>query len=162
LHHISLALVLFACGGEPVQGEPPLPLAVPAPVHELQRAGMGIFDAEGHLRESDQEIAALKLPMGLEEEYVDRRVHAFHTVAPLRKVLEFFGPRLMTGQVDTEGESATYRAALPRDARGSQVRLDVTIAPSSRGGTSVRIHELPSEPVNPPSLEELQREYERL
>ncbi|NOY93178.1 MAG: hypothetical protein GXP55_18490 [Deltaproteobacteria bacterium] len=162
LRHLSLLFpILAACGGDVGQGEaPPLPLAEPAPTHELRRAGSELFDAQGRLRESNQELAALKLPVGLEQEYVDRRVHAFHTVVPLRKVLQYFGPRLITGQVDTQGESATYRAALPRDARGSQVRLDVTIAPSSRGGTSIRIYELPSEPVNPPSLEELRREFE--
>ena len=122
--------------------------------------GQSFYDAEGRLLESDQEIAALKLPVGLEEEYVDRGTHAYHTVVPLQKVLGFFGPRLTTGAVERNGEAATYRNALPRDARGSQVHLDVTVAPSSRGGTSIRIHEVPSEPVNPPSLEELQRAYE--
>ena len=157
---LLLLLLLAACGGEPDQQSAPLPLAQPAATHEVQRAGTNFFDAEGRLRESDQEIAALKLPMGLEPEYVDDGVHAFHTVVPLRKVLQYFGPRLVTGQVDTVGESAIYRAALPQHPRGSQVRLDVTIAPSSRGGASVRIHELPSEPVNPPSLDELRQHYE--
>jgi hypothetical protein len=63
----------------------------------------------------------------------------------LDAMLAYFGPRLVTGQVDRVGAGAVFREAAPRNARGSVVKLDVGIHPSAAGGTRLEIEELPTQ-----------------
>jgi hypothetical protein len=80
-------------------------------------------------------------------------------------VQRYFGPRLLTGQVDRIGNGAVYRRATPRDAQGGTVYLDVSVTPTSQG-TRVDVIELPPAPAKLPSPSEIERqvreEMERL
>lgn len=120
------------------------------------RASERLYDSEGALRESDEVVAGLRLPVGLERIHGDERRHVYRTRVPLRAVQRYFGPRLVTGEVDRLGDGAIYRRAVPKDVRGGVVKLDVSILPVA-SGTRVEIVEIRPPPQNPPGLEELRR-----
>lgn len=119
-------------------------------------ASEGPFGPDGELRESDRKIAGLPLPRGLEPiRELDRR-HVYRATVPLDAVMRYFGPRLLTGQVDRMGEGAIYRRAVAKDARGAAVELDVSILPAA-GGTRVEITEIRPPPPKPPPLDEIRQ-----
>jgi hypothetical protein len=111
--------------GAPIVEAPPPP--PPAPL------GSELYGPDGRLRESDERIAGLILPRGLIPAPAlgsDRR-HVFYSDVPLDKVLRYFGPRLLTGNVERRGASVTYHRATPREARGALIELDVRVEPVS-------------------------------
>lgn len=120
-----------------------------------------LYDSDGLLLPSDIRVAGLVLPRGLERTHEGERSHEFLSArVPLPKLLAYFGPRLMTGQVDRYGEGVVYRRAVPKEAKGGVVRLDVELMP--RGSTTrVRIHEVPPVPTERPSEQELLKDFER-
>lgn len=155
--HSSVLVValVVACGGEArdVEGHasevvPPIEVA-PAP----EVAIPSLYDDEGNLRESDEQVAGLTLPMGLTPNAGDEeRLHTYLSDVPIAAILRYFGPRLTTGQVEARpGGGASYRAAVPREVTAGAVRMDVTIMPVPGSRTLVEIREIPPEPVTPPS-----------
>ena len=64
--------------------------------------------------------------------------------------MQYFGPRLNTLEVTHEGEVVTYANALPQGVRGGEVRLDVTIQPTSGRPSMVTVYERP--PAPPPGV----------
>lgn len=157
---ILVLLLSGACGEDEViqtpdrvEPEPPL-----RPQGESRTDGF-LYDAEGNLRESEDVIAGLTLPRGLELSHEQERRHVYRSTVPRAKLLGYFGPRLFTGSVDPIGDGAIFRGATVQGAVGSAVRLDVTILQT--GATSrIEIFELPPIPENPPSPAELQRLWE--
>lgn len=121
-------------------------IVMPPPREIVQHS---IYDADGVPRESEERVAGLTLPLGLErvENGVERR-HLFRSEVSTDALLRYFGPRLTTVRIDREGERVTYREAVPREVRGGVVKLDVTIQPSSQRGTRARleIYEIPPPP----------------
>ncbi|MEM9190029.1 MAG: hypothetical protein AAGF12_12675 [Myxococcota bacterium] len=105
-----------------------------------------IYDPLGDLRESTESVVGLVLPRGLEpEEGVDReRRHVYFSQVPVGTLQRYFERRLITGNVQESGHRITFRNAVPREARGAVVRIDLTLRPSSRGGTRVDIQEAPA------------------
>jgi hypothetical protein len=157
----ALLAVLSSCGEpEPLvsAGYPPEDRAgegAPAPEHDE------LYDAQGMLRESDEVIAGLPMPRGLELHFREDRRHVFHARVPARDLLRYFGPRVITGEVTELGEGAVYRNGVPRGVKGGVVRLDVAIRPTNRGA-QVEIFEIPPMPESPPSAGELSRKLESL
>lgn len=151
------------CGG----GEAPsLPEEV-APPPAIERptpqavAPAPLYGEDGELLESDTRVAGLTLPRGLETVLEDERRHVYRSDVPLTKLQRYFGVRLVTGQVDTRPNgSVTYVDALPRDVRGGEVRLDVTVEPVARAGTRIEVRERLPALVDPPSEEEALRMLE--
>ncbi|MFW5920847.1 MAG: hypothetical protein ACOCUS_03320 [Polyangiales bacterium] len=113
-----------------------------------------LYATDGSLLESDDTVAGLTLPKGLEPFREEERRHVYRTTVSLEKLQKYFGPRLMTGEVERIGEGVIYRDATARDAEGAKVHMDVKILPGVKG-TRVEIEEIPPPPKNPPSLEEL-------
>jgi hypothetical protein len=155
---LCCVLLLAACGSDRLSGEelplelPPPPAPPPAPVSE------SIYDEAGELLASERLIAGLAVPQGSTTVLDEERRHIFRSAAPLAKVQRYFGVRLITGAVDSlAGGGVAYRAATPRDARGSTVQLDVVVEPSSSSQARIEIIELPPAIVNPPSQEETLR-----
>lgn len=109
-----------------------------------------LFGPDGRLLESDVVVAGLKLPRGLEETLEEERRHVYRTSVRLEAVQQYFGTRLLTGQVDRVGSGAIYRNAEPQGVRGGVVRMDVSILPLSDGKTRVEIVELPPPPAKTP------------
>lgn len=163
LRMVAIALLAIAAtgcgddGGE--QGESaPWPeskteVTDPGAAAERQK----LYDRGGRLLESDTTIAGLTLPKGLEPFFEKDRRHAFRTGVPLDKLQAYFGPRLMTGEVERVGEGAIFRHAVPRDVQGGVVKLDVKVLPGSEGNR-VEIEEIPPPPKSPPSLEQLREQ----
>lgn len=120
-----------------------------------------LYDANGELLPSSDVVVGLTLPRGMTERPVagDRR-HVYVTPVPLEKVQAYFGPRLITGQVDRIGAGAVFRRAAPREARGGIVSLDVGIYPVPRGGTRVEIYELPPVPQTPAAPDVLMERFD--
>jgi len=105
----------------------------------------GLFDLDGRLRPSDDQVVGFTLPRGLSPLPIERpREH--HYVAPEVEVddlIAYLGPRLVTGAVDRVGGGAAFRDAVPREVTGGAVHLDVSAHPSPRGGSRLTIVELP-------------------
>ncbi len=100
-----------------------------------------LYDAAGHVRESSEDIAGLRLPVGLTPFRDAESKRIFRSKIPLRKMLEYFGPRLNTAQVDRVGDGAIYRHAVAKDVEGGTTTLDVSIMPLPTGETRVEIVE---------------------
>jgi hypothetical protein len=160
----SLAAVLIGCGGEDVIEVPETAEEPPAAEPETPRTGRraaDLYGTDGQLLESTETVAGLRLPRGLESIREEERRHVYLTDVPLTKVQRYFGPRLLTGQVDRLGEGAVYRRATPRDAQGGTVHLDVSIIPTV-GGTRVDIVELapvPTKTLPPAEIERQMAEH---
>ncbi len=148
LQAASAVVWLSACGASEPAGEPVFEApatSVAAPESGPERAS--IYDAQGELREGDAVVAGLRLPRGLEEKLSLGRRHVYETTVPIEKVQRYFGPRLRTGVVTPNGQGATFRDAVPRDATGAIVHIDVTIVPAGEGRVQVDLYELPPAPA---------------
>lgn len=136
------------CSGE----APPSTDGVGAPVETPRRPererGEELYDAQGVPLESDERVAGLVLPRGLtkNEPVSTERRHVYSSRVPPGRLLRYFGPRLTTVQIDRRGESVTYRESTVRGARGGEVKLDVSIRPSSAHEAVVEIVERPPPP----------------
>lgn len=151
---LSVVLVLglaSACA----EGDRAQPREVPAPRPDNPERGRLhvdrnlLFGPDGELLESDQKIAGLPLPKGLDVVREGERSHVYFTQAPLVKVQRYFGPRLTTTEVERIGAGVVYRQAIPKGVRGGQVRMDVSLLPATGGRTRVEVVELPPAPIVP-------------
>ena len=159
-----IGLGAMGCGGEPdapVVSEEVAPPPV-VPQAETRQAPEPLYGADGELLESDELVAGLRLPRGLTPMLSEDRRHVYRSDVPLVKMQRYFGPRLVTGQVDTRPSGrATYVDAVPRDVRGGEVHLDVTIEPASGMVSRVEIVErMPAPAGAPPEEETLERARE--
>lgn len=158
---ILVLLLSGACGEDEVitppdrVEEPEAPVRAPGET----RTDDFLYDAEGNLRESEESVAGLVLPRGLELDRENERRHVYRSSVPRPKLLAYFGPRLFTGSVDPIGTGAIFRGATVQGAVGSTVRLDVSILQTG-ANSRIEIYELPPIPENPPSPAELQRLWE--
>ncbi|MFN7701465.1 MAG: hypothetical protein ACK6CU_27610 [Deltaproteobacteria bacterium] len=117
---------------------------------------------DGSLLEGDSYVGGLRLPRGLRETAVNQRQHFYEGPYVPEAYVDYFGPRLLTGQVQPlPGGGARYTGATAREARGATVVMDVVVSPGAPGTTIVTIDELPPPPVDPPSEQELLRELQR-
>ncbi len=158
---LALALLVAGCGDDdatqaPTPSAPAEPPSPPPTFHPEDE----LYDAEGNLRESDEVVAGLHLPRGLELDREEERRHIYKTHVPIAKVVAYFGPRLFTGLVDRIGDGAVYRGATVVGVENAP-RMDVSIL---QAGSSVRVEilELPPLPVAPPSPAELQRQWDEM
>jgi len=168
---VGVAVFVSACrSGPPEQGQAPVD---PAPaVTDTGKALpkpeeiVYVLDADGALLPSDEFVAGLRLPRGLEL-YLDRpNFHLYRTRTPVYKVLAYFGPMLITGKVERQGAGAVYRQASVRGAEINPTKVDVSVTDVGEGYTRVAITELPPPPAHPPEKEEVlrraQRDFKRL
>lgn len=160
---LALPSLLVGCGGDD-DGAPPRRVERPEPIAQGRARPRGLdrhehfFDQEGMLLPSDTVVAGLPLPMGFELVSDEERRHVYKSPLSVIHAQRYFGPRLMTTDVRRVGSGAVFVDAAPMDARGSVVRLDVSIYPRSGGGSRIEIVErLPAgaEPAPlPPELTE--------
>ncbi len=159
---VLLALLAVACGGndDATETTPPPAPEEPPPVAPTFHPEDELYDAEGNLRESDEVVAGLRLPRGLQLDHEEERRHVYQTHVPIGKVVAYFGPRLFTGLVDRIGDGAVYRGATVVGVENAP-RMEVSILQT---GSSVRVEivELPPMPATPPSPAELQRQWEEM
>lgn len=168
MRRVALAVALVACS----EGAPPSTEDVgdrvpsgPQPRRD-DTVEEQLYDARGVPVASDVRVAGLVLPRGLTElEALSRdRLHVFASVIPRDALLRYFGPRLDTMNVEQRGDAVIYHDAVPRDARGGVVRLDVTIQPSSAHAARIEIYERPPPPPGSTvvSEDEIRRHLESL
>lgn len=160
---LTCVAILAACGGQErdAEGLEAEPIAELPPERVIPPGPPPLYDAEGNLLESEEHVSGIVLPVSLSPMTVEDRRHVYRTAVPLTRVLRYFGPRLITGRVDpSAGGGATYRDALPRDAAGSAVHVDVAITPIP-GGTRIEIEELLPPPPTPPTEEEAMEDLAR-
>jgi hypothetical protein len=86
--------------------------------------------------------------------------------APIAKVLNYFGPMLITGKVERQGKGAVYRNASVRGGEVNPTKVDVSILEIGSRLTRVSITELPPPPAYPPAqsetLQRARRDFQRL
>ncbi len=167
-HFTLVALVaagVTACGDDEAStdefGET-TEIVEPVPVVEAPPAPPPDRNADGSLIESDEYVGGLRLPRGLREIALNERQHYYEGAYVPEAYVNYFGPRLLTGQVtQLPGGGARYGEATAREARGGVVVMDVLISPGSAGTSVVTIDERPAVPIDPPSEEEIFRELRR-
>jgi len=154
---VLVAAVASGCGGPDGDEEPRrvlLPEADRAPAAPRREP---MFGGDGQLLESEEVIAGLTLPRGLEPSLTEERRHVYLSHVPIHSLKQYFGQRLVTGEVDAVQDGAIYRNAVPRDARGGVVRLEVSILPVSRHETRIEVVEIRPPQAAPPSEAEVLR-----
>ena len=145
-----LAGMLAACSGDVPPSMDGVGGEVRPPPPPRRTRGETLYDAEGVPLESDVRVAGLVLPRGLTEVAGagDARRHVYTSAIPHQKLLRYFGPRLVTMQIEERGAAVTYLEAVPRGVRGGVVKLDVTIQPSSSAQAArVEVYERPPPPL---------------
>jgi hypothetical protein len=142
---LALALLITGCSEPPPSTEDVGARVVAPPPPRDRRAEDELYDARGIPRESNVRVAGLTLPRGLTEQQAlsSDRLHVFASEVPRDRLLRYFGPRLTTMEIEQRGDMVSYRDAIPREARGGVVHLDVTIHPSSSHAARVEIYERP-------------------
>ncbi len=130
-------------------------LPPPSQTQTRQAETPPLYDAEGNLLESNQVVAGLTLPRGLEPVRSEPRLHVYTSRVPTDKVARYFGVRLLTGQVVRIGQGAIFKAADVRDVRGGSIKLEVSVLSGSAAPTRVEIIELPPVPEHPLSDQEV-------
>lgn len=109
---------------------------------------LGIYDLGGNLRESDERIAGLVLPMGLELVRKTDRKQVFRSTVPVKRLFKYFGPRLFTGNVERVKRGAIYHNAQVQGVHFSSIKLNVSILEVSKGKVRVAVEEIPPPPEN--------------
>jgi hypothetical protein len=155
----AVLALLAACGDDASDRPPPPTVAAEPETAAAPEDGDRLFDIEGNLRESEVVVAGLTLPRGLEPAGELERFHAYRSSVPIEKIQAYFGPRLITGQVDRHGSSAIFREAVPREARGGIVKLDVSIIPMNTSTTRIEIREILPPPTTLPTEAEIIRHW---
>jgi hypothetical protein len=158
---LSLLLLLLsgACSDDPKQEQRRQMLRVPRTEARppASKVGDELYDKNGLLLPSEQTVAGLALPRGLNQRgrFNDRWI--FDTRVPLNKLHWYFGARLTGGSIKRLGRTTTYTAATPMkmgdNPGGSHglVRVDVRIGPSPASDTVnlVDIRQLPVRMARP-------------
>lgn len=150
MHRWWIAVVLPTALGACAQEAPPsvdgvgevMPTPPPRVLHDPMAE---LYDEDGVPRESSERVAGLVLPRGLtrEEALSTDRLHVYTSEIPHAKLLRYFGPRLVTMNIERRGPAAIYHEAVPRGVQGGVVKIDVTIEPSSQHASRVEIYERP-------------------
>lgn len=135
----------------------PRPAPPPAPREAL-------LDADGKLLPSERVLAGLTLPRGLENEQSGNNRHLFEVPVPAAKLVQYFGPRLLTGRVEPNGTGASFIGAIALRPTGTAYHMDVIIAErgSHRSSLIIRLTDAPTARPSSPSEEDLSEYHERL
>jgi hypothetical protein len=105
------------------------------------------YDAQGRLLPSDDYVAGIRLPRGAKLFREEELVHVYRIQAPIEKVLAYFGPMMITGNVERRGKGAVYKGASVRGAEVNPTKVDVSILEVGNSMTRISVTELrpPSE-----------------
>ena len=161
-----LSLLLAACGQDAPPSIEGVGETVGLPPPRVREAEVStLYDADGVPLASGERVAGLELPVGLTElSAPTRRRHIYNSEIDVPHLLRFFGPRLVTMQIEHEGERVTYLDAVPRGARGGVVRLDVSLRPTSASPARLEIRERPPARAETSrvSVDDVRRHFDRV
>lgn len=139
---------------ERAQPEAPAPAQTEAVEAEPPTLPPRIFDAEGKLFASGEYVAGVPLPRGVELSRADELNHVYRIRAPIDKVLAYFGPLMITGNVDRQGKGAVYRRASVKGAEVNPTKVDVSILEVGSSLVRIQITELPPPPKYAPTADQ--------
>lgn len=155
---LVLSAVVSACTSK---SDAPAPQAGAAPaaaedaVEEAPRERPPrTFDVEGRLIPSDEYIAGIRLPRGVELFRADEVTHVYRVRAPIDKVLAYLGPMMITGNVERRGKGAVYKRASVRGAEVNPTKVDVSITEVGSNLVRIAVTELPPPPTHAPSSDQ--------
>lgn len=152
---VVLVLALAGCTSKPEsddQTRPSNARAEEATAEAAKREPISRnYDADGRLLPSDDYIVGIRLPRGAQLFREDELVHVYRIRAPIDKVLAYFGPMMITGNVERRGKGAIYKRASVRGAEVNPTKVDVSILEVGSRLTRVSVKELPPPPVHTPS-----------
>lgn len=110
-----------------------------------------IFDADGRLVASNEYVVGIPMPRGVELFRADEIHHVYRIRAPIDKVLAYFGPLMITGNVERLGKGAVYKRASVRGAEVNPTKVEVSILEVGSNLVRISVTELPPAPVQAPS-----------
>jgi len=109
------------------------------------------YDPQGRLLPSDDYVVGIRLPRGAELSREEELHHVYRIQAPIEKVLAYFGPMMITGNVERRGKGAIYKRASVRGAEVNPTKVDVSILEVGNSLTRISVTELPPPPKHVPS-----------
>jgi hypothetical protein len=109
-----------------------------------------VFDVEGRLIPSNEYIAGVRLPRGVELFRADEVTHVYRMRAPIDRVLAYFGPMMITGNVERRGNGAVYKRASVRGAEVNPTKVDLSILEVGSNLVRISVTELPPPPTHVP------------
>jgi hypothetical protein len=111
------------------------------------------YDPQGKLLPSDDYIIGIRLPRGAKLSRDEGLQHVYRIQAPIGKVLAYFGPMMITGNVERRGKGAVYKGASVRGAEVNPTKVDVSILEVGNSLTRIAVTELPPPPKHVPSAD---------
>lgn len=155
---LPLLAALAGCTSEPgptdSRGAPRPEAEAPAAPDGEKPAPVQIVDGEGKLIPSNEYIAGIRLPRGVELFRADEVTHVYRLRAPIDKVLAYFGPMMITGNVERRGKGAVYRRASVRGAEVNPTKVDLSILELRGNLVRISVTELPPPPPHQPTSEQ--------
>ena len=146
---------LGACtsGPEPSvrKGESAPEDAEPRAAAAAEKVPTQVLDGEGRLIPSNEYLVGIRLPKGVELFRADEVTHVYRLRAPIDKVLAYFGPMMITGNVERRGKGAVYRRASVRGAEVSPTKVDLSILEVGSNLVRISVTELPPPPAHQPT-----------
>ena len=124
--------------------------------HEERR-----YDGQGKLLPSDEYVVGVRMPRGAELYRREDLTHIYRLRAPIDKVLAYFGPMMVTGNVQRRGKGAVYKRASIRGAEISPTKVDLSIIDVGNSVVRIAITELPPPPTHVPSATETRAAAQR-
>ena len=112
------------------------------------------YDVEGRLLPSDDYVVGIPLPRGAKLFRESELEHVYRILAPIDKVLAYFGPMMITGNVERRGKGAIYKRASVRGAEVNPTKVNVSILELGRSLTRISVTELPPPPKHVPSSDQ--------
>ncbi|MFW2388989.1 MAG: hypothetical protein ACN4G0_11670 [Polyangiales bacterium] len=155
---LALLTVLAGCTSKPERAAPsPSENAVreeasPEPAKAMKQERL--LDPRGQMIPSDEYIAGIRLPRGAELFREDELQHIYRIRLPIDKVLAYFGPMMITGNVERRGRGAVYKRASVRGAEVNPTKVTVSILEVGTRLTRVAVTELPPPPKHKPSSDQ--------
>jgi hypothetical protein len=155
---LTALAALASCTSKPDPSPPEPPSGAPreeaATQSEKPPTRERIIDPQGRLIPSDEYIVGIRLPRGTELIREDGLLHVYRVRAPIDKVLAYFGPMMITGNVERRGTGAIYKQASVRGAEVNPTKVDVSIVELGTHSTRVAVTELPPPPKHKPSSDQ--------
>lgn len=151
----ALVVAFAGCSSEPERRPQNAPTDAPAkkaseePPNEQPM--IRNYDAQGKLLPSDDYVVGIRLPRGTELSREAGLQHVYRIQAPIAKVLAYFGPMMITGNVERRGKGAIYKRASVRGAEVNPTKVDVSILEVGNSLTRISVTELPPPPKHVPS-----------
>lgn len=113
-----------------------------------------VFDVDGRLIPSDEYVAGIRLPRGVELFRADEVMHVYRMRAPIDRVLAYFGPMMITGNVERRGKGAVYKRASVRGAEMNPTKVELSITEIGSNLVRIAVTELPPPPRHVPSVDD--------